>query len=228
MNAPSASVATRRAAYFDVDGTLTHTTIVTPLLWHLKHHLSTPSFLFWKCSLLLRGPYWLLLDRISRDASNRAIYSCYCGMNLAELEQRSEACHRECIQPRLFPKGVERIRQLQKDDIDVVLVTGGLDIILKPLAKELGATLIAPSLCEVNGRCTGALSGPALAGERKAEAIREHASKNEIDLSKSFAFGDAFGDLQMLECVGQPVAVNADSRLTRIAAQRGWSRENWR
>jgi len=222
------AVAPRRAAYFDVDGTLTRTTIVTPLLWHLSKHLSYPLFVLWKCSLLLRGPYWLLLDRLSRDASNRAIYGCYAGMSLAELEQRSEACHRECIQPRLFAKGVERIRQLQKDGLDVVLVTGGLDFVLRPLARELKAALIAPSLCVVNGRCSGALNGSPLAGERKATALRAHAEANGIDLAKSLAFGDAFGDLQMLEAVGQPMAVNADTRLTKIALERNWPREDWR
>jgi phosphoserine phosphatase len=65
-------------------------------------------------------------------------------------------------------------------------------------------------------------------GEQKAKLLRRHAEANGIDLQNCFALGDAIGDLPMLECVGKPVAVNADQRLARIASSRGWKVEEWR
>lgn len=215
------------AAYCDVDGTLARTTIVTPLIWFKKKYQSAPAHWLWLASLAVRGPYWLALDRINREASNRAIYSSYGGMAQERLAGDGAECCRACIQPRLFPAAVEKLKSLQRDGVKIVLVSGGLDILMRPLAEELGAELIAPSLAFSNGVCTGTLTTPPLAGVHKATAVREHAAKHGVDLSKSHAYGDAMGDLPMLECVGHPVAVNADGRLAQIAAERGWARERW-
>jgi phosphoserine phosphatase len=67
-----------------------------------------------------------------------------------------------------------------------------------------------------------------MTGQRKAEAVRAHAQHCSVDLQNSFAFGDALGDLPMLECVGRPVAVNPGRRLAAQATRRGWPIERWR
>jgi HAD superfamily hydrolase (TIGR01490 family) len=110
-----------------------------------------------------------------------------------------------------------------------VLVTGGLDFVMRPLAEHLGAAdVIATHLEERDGVLTGELAGPPIADERKGELVREYAQKHGIDLARSFAYTDSHGDLSMLECVGHPSAVNADGRLRRLAAERGWPVEQWR
>jgi HAD superfamily hydrolase (TIGR01490 family) len=215
------------AAYCDVDGTLARTTIVTPLIWFKKKYQSAPGHWLWLASLAVRGPYWLVLDRISREASNRAIYSSYGGMAQERLNSDGAECYRACIKPRLFPAAREKVKSLQASGVKIVLVSGGLDILMHPLAEELGAELIAPSLAFVNGICTGSLTTPPLAGVHKATAVREHAAKHGVDLAQSYALGDAMGDLPMLECVGNPVAVNADGRLASVATERGWKCESW-
>jgi len=216
------------AAYCDVDGTLAATTIVTPLLWYKRRLCSAPAAWAWLASLCVRGPYWLALDRSSRAASNRAIYSNYAGMDSARAKGLAGACYAACIQPRLYPQALARLAALRRDGARLVLVTGGLDFLVQPLAAELGADLIAPALEERGGAFTGALRGEPLTGEHKSEALRAHAAAHGIDLSQSYAFGDAFGDLPLLECVGHPVAVNADRRLAAIARSRNWQMEDWR
>ncbi|MCY3021858.1 MAG: HAD-IB family hydrolase [Planctomycetota bacterium] len=219
---------TIRAAYCDVDGTLTATTIVTPLIWYKRRLQSAPAHWLWLAGVPLRAPYWLLLDRFSRDASNRAIYSNYAGMSCARARELAVACYSECIRPRLLPRAQARLAALKKDGITLVLVTGGLDFILQPLARELDADCVAPALVERDGIFTGELRGPPLTGEHKADAIRAHAKANNVDLTQSYAFGDAIGDLLMLECVGHPVAINADQRLAAVARARGWQMEDWK
>ena len=59
-------------------------------------------------------------------------------------------------------------------------------------------------------------------GPHKAEAIRDLALAEGIDLAGSFAYSDSITDLPMLECVGHPVAVNPDRELARIARDREW------
>jgi phosphoserine phosphatase len=61
-----------------------------------------------------------------------------------------------------------------------------------------------------------------LHGEAKADAVRELARREEIDLSASTAYSDAAADLPFLEAVGTPVAVNPDRVLRKIARERRW------
>ena len=217
------------AAYFDVDGTLTRTNIVQPLIWY-KTQLDGPFLAnLWKASLAIRGPYWFILDRINRAASNRSIYRSYQGMDADEVRELAAQCYKEVLKPRILPRAMQRVKELKNQNVKIVLVTGGLDFVMMPFAKEIGATCIAPSLIEMNSVFTGALSTGALSGETKANAVRLHAEDNNIDLAASFAFGDSYkGDLAMLEAVGHPSAVNPDTRLNRIASQRGWPIERWK
>jgi HAD superfamily hydrolase (TIGR01490 family) len=76
---------------------------------------------------------------------------------------------------------------------------------------------------EVNdGVYTGRPAGPFTYREGKAEAIRELAQREGIDLSQSYAYSDSESDLPMLRAVGHPVAVNPDQELERVARQEGW------
>ena len=73
-----------------------------------------------------------------------------------------------------------------------------------------------------DGVYTGRPGGPFTYRSGKAEAIAQVAAERGIDLSASFAYSDSESDLPMLEAVGNPVAVNPDSALDRIARERGW------
>jgi hypothetical protein len=59
-------------------------------------------------------------------------------------------------------------------------------------------------------------------GPFKAEAIRELADAEGIDLSASYAYSDSYTDAPMLEVVGHPVAVNPDRVLLKLAREREW------
>ena len=73
-----------------------------------------------------------------------------------------------------------------------------------------------------DGVYTGRLAGPFTYREGKAEAIRELAAREGIDLAESFAYSDSESDLPMMRAVGHPVAVNPDRELERVARQEGW------
>jgi HAD superfamily hydrolase (TIGR01490 family) len=74
----------------------------------------------------------------------------------------------------------------------------------------------------VDGRYTGRPDGPFTYREGKAEAIREMAEWEGIDLAESYAYSDSESDLPMLRLVGNPVAVNPDTALLRVAREEGW------
>jgi HAD superfamily hydrolase (TIGR01490 family) len=201
---------------------------VTPLIWLKRWFLPWPARWLWLASLGLRGPGWWLRDVFSRRASNVAIYANYRGLSANGARQWADHYYREFIKPKVFPQAVQRLDEFRQRGVRLVLVTGGLDLFMAPLARELAADCLAPSLAEQAGVFTGQLTTPPLTGEHKADAIRRHAATHGLDLQQSYALGDALGDLPMLECVGHPIAVNPDRRLARIARARGWPLEEWR
>jgi HAD superfamily hydrolase (TIGR01490 family) len=73
-----------------------------------------------------------------------------------------------------------------------------------------------------DGVYTGKPAGPFTYREGKAEAIRQLAAREGIDLTASYAYSDSESDLPMMRTVGHPVAVNPDRVLERAAREEGW------
>lgn len=73
-----------------------------------------------------------------------------------------------------------------------------------------------------DGVYTGRADGPFTYREGKAQAIRELAARQGIDLAQSYAYSDSESDLPMMRAVGHPVAVNPDAELLRVAREEGW------
>ena len=73
-----------------------------------------------------------------------------------------------------------------------------------------------------DGVYTGRADGPFTYRDGKAEAIRQLAEREGIDLAESYAYSDSESDLPMLRAVGHPVAVNPDAALERVAHDEGW------
>lgn len=56
----------------------------------------------------------------------------------------------------------------------------------------------------------------------KAEALKNLIEKHSLGLKNSFAIGDSFSDVSMLEMVENPVAFNPDKELFSVAKQNHW------
>jgi HAD superfamily hydrolase (TIGR01490 family) len=104
-----------------------------------------------------------------------------------------------------------------------VLATSSIDIIVRPLAEELGVQEILAASFELDGdRYTGRLEGPPLFGEKKMRAVLDYLAARGKRPEQCAFFSDSISDLPLLEVVGEPVAVNPDRRLRAVAHRRGW------
>ncbi|MCH7872558.1 MAG: HAD family hydrolase [Planctomycetes bacterium] len=218
----------RPAAFFDVDGTLTKTTILHPYVYFRRAGMSSLMGRVWYAAFLIKCLIYLVLDKIDRNMLNVVFYRSYAGMSVAKTRNLAASCHEAVIKPRQFQEVPACLAEQREAGRIIVLVTGSSDFIIAPLAKEFGATdLIAPSLVEANDRFTGKLTGPPIGGEEKARRVRSYAEARGIDLAQSHAFGDSIADLPMLERVGHPHAVNPDRTLGTVARERGWPVHQW-
>lgn len=104
-----------------------------------------------------------------------------------------------------------------------IATSTGRDIV-EPLADRLGVDrLIATEYEEdAEGIFTGNMIGKWLWGPDKADAVREFAEAEGIDLDDSYAYSDSYFDRHLLEIVGHPRAVNPDAMLRAYAVRKGW------
>jgi fatty acyl-CoA reductase len=217
------------AAFFDVDGTLTRTTILDPLAWYQRSRLGSLRYRLWLTGLVLDIPRLMWIDRRSRSRVNTVFFRRYAGLSLPDIRDFHEQAFAGTLQGRLFPSAVACLNEHRRQGHRIILVTGGLEVVMRPLARHLGAVdVLATTLIERAGVLTGELACVPIAEEQKGVLVREYAAKHGIDLTQSFAYTDSIGDLPMLDAVGRPVAVNADARLRKLAAERGWPLHDWK
>ena len=134
----------------------------------------------------------------------------------------------EVITPLIYSEALGLIHDHHAAGRLVVIVSSSPEEIVEPLARMLRVDRWIASRANVeDGRYTGELAFYAY-GSHKADAIKAMASSLDIDLDGSFAYTDSITDLPMLETVGNPVAVNPDRDLRRLAAESGWLIEAFR
>jgi HAD superfamily hydrolase (TIGR01490 family) len=127
------------------------------------------------------------------------------------------------ILPRVFPQVLQIAFEHQDAGRRVYIVTAAGHEVAEMLAHVLTLDGGIGSRSEVrDGVYTGRPAGPFTYRQGKAEAIRELAAAEGIDLAESYAYSDSESDMPMLEAVGHPVVVNPDRHLARVAKERGW------
>jgi phosphoserine phosphatase len=132
------------------------------------------------------------------------------------------------IDPFVYQEALDLIALHRALGRRVYIVSSSPEEVVRPLAAHFDITDVIATRAEViDGRYTGELAFYCY-GEGKADAIREAAEMQNIDLSRSYAYSDSVTDLPMLREVGHPVAVNPDRELRREAEASGWQIRDFR
>jgi HAD superfamily hydrolase (TIGR01490 family) len=128
------------------------------------------------------------------------------------------------VLPRVYPQMLAIAHEHQDDGRRVYIVTAAAQELAALLARVMAFDgAIGSQMSEVvDGVFTGTPVGLFIYGDGKAQAIRELALRERIDLDASWAYSDSRSDLPMLQCVGHAVAVNPDEQLRAIARREGW------
>ncbi len=127
------------------------------------------------------------------------------------------------VLPRLYPQMLELAYRHQDAGRPIVICTAASQEMADLMAIVLTFDGAVGSVSEVvDGQYTGRPGGPFTYREGKAEAIRDLAEREGIDLAASWGYSDSESDLPMLRAVGHPVAVNPDGALARVAREEGW------
>ena len=205
-------------AIFDIDGTLVE---------------GSTERRFWRY-LLKRGHqgprqvlayllFWLrYLPVYGRETSKKNKAYLY-KLETARVRTLAASFVAEEIMPRLYAPAVHRLHGHLRRGDTVVLLSGTLEPIAKALAQALSVPHVRATICrERDGRY---LAGPPDVhpfGAAKLEIATEFAAAIGAHLGDASAYGDSQHDLDLLQAVGDPVAVMPDEPLLETARGNRW------
>ncbi len=110
----------------------------------------------------------------------------------------------------LTPGAKNLVSTLQALGHTVTVVSGGFIDVIEPLLEDLNIKLFKANKLEIdNGVLTGNLVGEIIDRATKAQALREFAQIENIDMEQTIAIGDGANDLDMISLAGMGIAFNA-------------------
>ncbi len=218
------ATATRRAAaFYDLDGTLIRTNLVHVFGYYARNDQGLLRSLKSVGATIAGLPLFLATDFYSRKLFNDVFFKWYRGQSYDRLRYLADELHESVIRPGIYPGTRALIEQSRRQGLRQVVITGALEVSIRPLLEELGITeFVANRLEFQDGRATGRLIPPVIASATKALWIRTYAEREGLSLNDSFAYADSLSDLPMLSVVGHPTAANPDSRLRSTARRHDW------
>lgn len=171
----------------------------------------------WQLIFLVRGVGEREMRRAAEDGMRLLR-----GVPVAAVDDLLADAMERVLRPLVYCESVELARKHHGRDEPVYVVSASLQQIVEKVSDDLGLDGAVGSTCEIeSGVYTGRSLRPCY-GSLKADAVREIAARDGIDLAQSTAYTDSHTDLAFLEAVGYPTAVNPDSKLKKIATERGW------
>lgn len=223
MRAVTAPRFAHAAAFYDVDGTLIRANIVHAFAYYALHQPSILGSIGKSIQTAVSLPMFWAADKVSRKVMNELFYRYYKGQSEDRLIVLAEELFDDVIKRTIYPGARDLVEESRRAGCRQVLVSGGLDFTVRPLANYLGIEdLIVNRLEFEDGHATGRLEKPFVAGATKALLIRDFAKEHDIDLAESYAYSDSYSDYAMLTVVGRPTAVNPDLRLRALARSYDW------
>jgi HAD superfamily hydrolase (TIGR01490 family) len=186
-----------------------------------------------------------MLDRATFEAGNREIVDRYrrgevgileftefylstlAGRPLAVVEPWRSDYLLQKIMPMISTAARELVSRHRAEGDLVVLTTAASRFLTAPIAREFGfENLIATEPQMVDGVFTGKVDGTPNMREGKIARLEEWLSARNASLARfrrSWFYSDSRNDIPLLSRVTHPVAVNADTTLAALAAEKGWA-----
>lgn len=214
------------AAFFDIDKTVLEINSGTKWISYMRRTGQMGV------GQLLRALTWLLQYRfglLDYDAMAAKVLRSYAGKAVEPLAREIEQWFAAEVRWAICTEARARIAQHRERGELVVLLTSATQFLTQPVARELDIEAMLCTQIEVEaGHFTGRYRTPACYGAGKVRYAEQFAAEHGVDLEASWFYSDSYTDLPMLERVGNPVVVNPDPRLRRVALHRRWPIEIWR
>lgn len=207
-------------AFYDLDHTILEDNSATHLIQEArKRGVMTPKH--------YRHAIWLsILYKLRVGDSARMIVRMLTwleGLKKDMIDQLCRDVFSETIVHKIRPLILESMEHHRKNGGTIVLLSSASEPICFPVSEYLGMDDVVCSRLESrNGILTGELVGNLVYGEEKKNRLLLYCKENGQDPEKAYYYGDSHTDRHVMEAVGNPVAVDPDKELLRIARDQQW------
>jgi thioester reductase-like protein len=149
--------------YWRVEGSLLELTTVRPIAFFTWNGQTFIERWMRRGLVLVMAVLRPFLYATNRVFATRVVHTVLCGISRDRLDLLGEEYFQYELKPSLKPEGVQRLKELIDSGADVVLVSQGLDHVMGPLARHLGAKWIIANRLEFrDGMATGRLLDPVI------------------------------------------------------------------
>ena len=218
-----------KAAFFDVDGTLTSEHTWKGMIDYFRQKGTRQRT--HRAYLGLHYPLWLLRRAgLISEGTFRAPWAAHLAWYIRgySVSQTQEIW--DCIIDEFFSRVWRQdMLAILNDHLAagdrVMLVSSGPASLIERIAEKLGAQHAIGTRFRIqNGRYTGSYLKPVCIDRYKASLAWQYFQEQgvKIDLASSTTYADSIADLPLLEMVGNPIAVYPDEQLSAVARHRGW------
>jgi HAD superfamily hydrolase (TIGR01490 family) len=221
-----ASASGRRAALFDMDRTLVRKETAS---LYVRYQIESGEASW---ADLLRTLYWVArytLGILDAERVAATVLAQLRGVPEREMVARCDHWFSRYVERHITDAGRDAVRRHREAGDLCAIVTGASPYASRPLARRLGIEHVVSTVFEVDaaGRFTGRPEPPLCLGAGKVERAERLAREQGFRLEDAVFYTDSITDLPLMERVAEPVAVNPDPRLRRIAERRRWRVERW-
>lgn len=145
------------------------------------------------------------------------------GVAEKSLEELGEDTFRNSLASRIYPEARALVEAHRRKGHTLAIISSATRYQIAPVARELGIEHVLCTRLEVvEGVFSGEIVQPPCWKEGKAQAARELAHAQHLQLEESYFYTDASEDLPLLDIVGHPHPLNPDRELALIAERRDW------
>ncbi|HVP17880.1 MAG TPA: HAD-IB family hydrolase [Spirochaetia bacterium] len=175
--------------------------------------------------LLFVMPWYSFAYRLGvfRPEDFKAGFPYLRGVQRSTLERIAKESFETQLRADIYKDAIALIQDKRRKGRVVTLATSSLDFIVRPLASFLEIETVIATRLEFDGEvCTGRIAGRPLFRKEKKRRVLDYISTQREDPRNCSFYSDSIFDAPLLNAIGQPVAVNPDFRLRRMAREKGW------
>ena len=206
--------------FFDMDKTLLSVNSSVPLIIsaYKKGLLRTSSLLK---ATLLSIIYKLHLGNTRDITKSMALWLK--GIPESTVIELSEQLVKVNLIHKIRPSIKKEIEQHMAKGARLVILSASLPYTCFPIARHLKIDdVICSSMEIIDGIFTGKPKGEICIGHEKEIRMQNYCSQFRFKLEEAYCYGDSYSDRFIMEKCGNPVCVNPEGRLRKLADAKKW------
>jgi HAD superfamily hydrolase (TIGR01490 family) len=207
-------------AFFDLDHTILNSSSGRLFIRYAYRHklLSIPAVAYGMYAAVMHRMGFLDTEKVVTRLSMK-----YRGWSEEQVERMNENFFDELVVPQIRNTIADEIEYHNKNGGLTAILSASTFYICRRVQRHLHMDDVLCTIPEViNGTLTGKLTGRYCYGKEKLDRALRFCKDRGLSMSASWYYADSMADLPVLENIGNPVCVQPDRSLRKIAAGRGW------